>query len=262
MVIPPMLMKTTFAQKSVALLPVFLAWFTSSAAEVTVTSFDNFTADTLFGSWGSGTIQSAPASYVVTAVGYGSAYKYIGASKPDGTGATTVRLDVTLSGPSAANGKLGPLIDLVDGDGTRYSYRWYGQTLGAHVLSMAVRSPSAVVDAGATPGLDLANLQHMHLQLDPGAFGTSGSYTVYWNDLSLTGIPALRISSQSYNSTTSEFTLTWVSLPGKTYTILHTADLSAQFAPLVTGIPSGGTATTNVVTMPAGSAGFIRVQQE
>jgi hypothetical protein len=99
-------------------------------------------------------------------------------------------LTLSLSGPPAADGQLGPIVDLIDGDGTRYSYRWYGQTLGSHVLTSPVESPFSVEAAGATPGLDLNTLTHMHMQLDPGGFGVSGAYTVGWENLSLIPEPS------------------------------------------------------------------------
>src|SRR5205807_9728684 len=91
-------------------------------------------------------------------------------------------------GAPAADGKLGPLIQLIDGDGTTYAYRWYGQTLGHYVLTMPVNSRSAILAAGATPGLDLTTLTHSHLELDPSSY--SCGYTVSWNDLSLIGAVA------------------------------------------------------------------------
>ena len=159
----------------------------SAVADVTVSSFDSYVSDALYASWGSATINSGATNYSVTATGYGSNYKYIGFPAIDGTGNTTVRLNVTLSGPPAAAGHLGPIVDLIDGDGTHYSYRWYGQQLGQHVLTRPVQSPDFINAAGTTPGLNLATLTHSHLQLDPGGFGASGAYTVAWNDLSLTG---------------------------------------------------------------------------
>lgn len=162
-----------------------LALAGSATAQVTITSFDNFTSDALYGSWGSATIVSGPTSYDITATGYGSNYKYIGFPVINGAGYQDLQLTVTLEGPLAADGQLGPLIQLIDDDGTTYHFNWYGQTLGSHVLTMAVDSPSAVSAAGTIPGLDLNTLTHMHMELDPGGFGAAGSYTVKWEDLSL-----------------------------------------------------------------------------
>lgn len=152
-----------------------------------ISSFNNFTSDALYNSWNSATIVSGPDSYSVTATGYGSNYKYIGLPGIIGAGNADLELMINLSGPPAADGELGPIVDLIDGDGTRYSYRWYGQTLGSHLLSSPVESPYSVISAGSTAGLNLNTLTHMHMQLDPGGLGTSGAYTVEWENLNLTG---------------------------------------------------------------------------
>jgi hypothetical protein len=165
------------------------ALLSSAEADVAITTFDNFQSDALYPGWAfpSTTIVSGPTSYSITATGYGSNYKYIQDDNRLGAGNTTVELAVTLSGPAAADGQLGPLVQLIDGDGTHYHYRWYGQTLGSHVLTRPVESPDYIQVAGGTPGLDLNNLFHMHMELDPGTFGSQGAYTVVWEDLSLTG---------------------------------------------------------------------------
>jgi hypothetical protein len=76
-------------------------------------------------------------------------------------------------------------VTLVDADGTRANYAWFGQLLGNHVLTLPLASPSWFEAIGTTAGLDLAAIDHMHLQLDPGGFGNAGAYTVSWNELSL-----------------------------------------------------------------------------
>lgn len=159
----------------------------AAKADTTITTFDNFTSDDLYASWVSppSTIVSGPTSYSVTATGYGSNYKYIGFPVITGAGNTDIELTVTLSGPPEADGQLGPIVELIDGDGTDYNFAWYGQTLGSHVLTLPVESPTWANSPGSTPGLDLDTLTHMHMQLDPGGFGTSGVYTVEWQNLSL-----------------------------------------------------------------------------
>ena len=161
----------------------------NARADVTITSFDDFVSDALYPSWAlpASTVTSGPTSYDITATGYGSNYKYIGFPEIIGAGNTTVQLTVTLSGPPAADGMLGPIVELLDADGTDYNYAWYGQTLGSHVLTLPVESPTWSNNAGTTAGLDLNTLTHMHIQLDPGGFGTAGAYTVSWQDLSLVG---------------------------------------------------------------------------
>lgn len=168
-----------------------LALVSPALADATITTFDNFVSDALYPSWAlpSATIVSGPTAYSVTAIGYGSNYKYIEDPARNGAGNTHIQLSVTLSGPAGADGMLGPIITLIDTDGTRVNYAWFGQTLGSHVLTTAVDSPTWTDAPGAIPGLDLAGLQHMHMQLDPGGFGTSGFYTVSWENLSLITVP-------------------------------------------------------------------------
>lgn len=234
-----------------------LAVVSPAAADITINSFDNFTSDALYASWITATIVSGPTSYSVTATGYGSNWKY---NPINAAGYTNVQLTVTLSGAPEADGKLGPIITLVDLDGTTYNYAWYGQTLGSHVLNMPVRTPTWVSAPGSTAGLDLGTLAHLHLQLDPSSY--AGQYTVTWEDLSLTGAAPLRITSQSYDPATREFTLTWTSMVNQTYTIRHAPNLGSAFTPLLVGILSTGERTTATVTMPEGNAGFLQVMQE
>ena len=160
-----------------------------ASAGTTITTFDNFVSDALYPSWAlpSATVVSGPTSYSITATGYGSNYKYIGFPAIVGAGNTDIELTVALSGPLSADGHLGPIVGIIDGDGTHYNYAWYGQTLGGHVLTMPVESPTSVAAAGGTAGLDLDTLTHMHMQLDPGGFGSQGQYTVEWQNLQLTG---------------------------------------------------------------------------
>lgn len=183
------MMRTLFTRAAWAL--TALAGMISAggaSAGTTITTFDNFTSDALYPSWAlpSATVVSGPTSYSITATGYGSNYKYIGDPPIAGAGNTYIELTVGLSGPAAADGHLGPIVGIIDGDGTHYNFAWYGQTLGSHVLKMPVQTPTWVAAAGTTPGLDLNTLTHMHMQLDPGGFGTSGQYTVEWQNLQLT----------------------------------------------------------------------------
>lgn len=233
----------------------------SAVADTTITGFnDFFNLDGLF-LWSDATVVSTETNYSITDIGYGSGYKDINPNV-DASGETTVEVTVTLSGPPGADGHLGPIVSLVDGDGTFYNYAWYGQTLGTHVLTNDVNSPTFRSGEGTVPGLDLATLDFFHLQLDPGGFGSGGDYTVVWENFRLTGATGPVITSQSYNPTTQEFTLTWTSRPDKSYTILHTSNLSSTFSPLLADIPSGGASTTTTVTIPAGDAGFLRIQQQ
>jgi hypothetical protein len=158
-----------------------------ASADVTITAFSNFKSDDVYKSWKSGKIISTDTNYVITATGWGSNYKYIGNLAIDATGCTNVEVDVTLSGPPEADGHLGPVVTFIDGDGTCYSYRWYGQTLGRHVLTMPINAPTVVVMPGSEAGLCLTNLAHLHLGLDPGRYEAIGTYTVSWNNLRLAG---------------------------------------------------------------------------
>ena len=237
-----------------------VALMSTAAADTTISSFENFNPDGLFANWASATVVSGPASYSITSSGYGSGYKTI-SPNIDATGETNIELTVTLSGTPGASGPIsGPIVSLVDADGTFYNYAWYGQTSGSHVLSASLSSPTFTSAPGSVPGLDLSKLAFFHLQDDPGAY--QGQYTITFERLRLTGAPRPLITAQLYNPTTQEFTLTWTSLPGKTYTILHSSDLSNPFSPLLTDIASGGSSTTVTVTMPAGDTGFLRIQQQ
>jgi hypothetical protein len=229
----------------------------SASANLTINTFDNFTSDALYASWNSGTIVSGPTSYSVTATGYGSNYKYNPIAE-DGTGNTMVELTVTLSAADSVNaeGRLGPIITLVDGDGTEYNYAWYGQTLGHHVLTMAINSPTWM--NGPNNGLNLATLTHLHIQLDPSVY--SGQYTVVWENAQLIGNPPIQITSQSYNPATHEFTLTWTSTANGTYAVQYSTSPSSGFNDLQSGIASGGASTTFTVTVPDGNVGFLRVK--
>lgn len=165
----------------------------TARADVLITSFDFFIENALYGSWLSpaSTIDYGEESYSVTATGYGSNWTYIGGLGVQGVGETHVKLDVTLEGPPAADGHLGPIITLVDADGTRNNYAWYGQLLGNNILTLPVTSPTWVEAPGTTSGLDLNAIDHLHLQLDPGGFGAAGQYTVRWNELSLITVAGL-----------------------------------------------------------------------
>lgn len=226
-------------------------------AETPITSFDNFHSDALYAGWVNATVDEGPTAYSITAAGYGSNWKYL---PVDGSGETTLRLTVTLSTTSPNDGRLGPIVTLVDGDGTSCNYAWYGNRNGHYVLTKPLNAPTWVNAEGTVPGLNLATLSHLHVAIDPSTF--AGSYTVAWEDLRLTGGPALAITRQGYDPATREFSLTWVSRPGRLYTLLYAASAGEEFAPLQLDIPADGTATTAVVTLPEGEAGYLRVLQQ
>lgn len=236
------------------------ALLTSATAETIITSFDNFNLDGVFPSWSSATIVSLPTGYSVTASGFGSGYKAL-TPNIDATGETNIELTVTITGAGSPGSPVsGPIVSLVDADGTFYNYAWYGQTQGSYVLRMDLNKPTFISAAGSVPGLDISKLAFFHLQDDPGAY--SGQYTITFELLRLTGAPPPSITTQSYDPNTQQFSLTWTSLSAKNYTVLYSPDLVTPFSSLVTDIPSAGSSTTAIVTMPSGNAGFLRVQQQ
>lgn len=232
---------------------------TRTHADTLISTFDDFNLDILY-AWADATINSGPSSYDVTFTGFGSGYKIIDPAI-DATGETTVELTVTISATGVApNAPVsGPIVALVDGDGTTASYAWYGQTVGRHVLT-ALLSSGTGLNTGSTPGLDVSTLQGFHLEDDPGAY--KKEYTLSFENLRLTGIPLPKILLKSYDPDTRQFSLTWKSVARKSYTILYSPDLVAGFTPLVTDIVSGGNSTTAAVSMPEGGAGFLRIQQQ
>jgi hypothetical protein len=91
-----------------------------------------------------------------------------------------------------------------------------------------------------------------------------GAYIYYFNNFELIDTAPVTaaapvITSSQYNPVTRQFTLTWTSVIGGTYTVLYSANLQSVFTPLVTNIPSGGSTTTTTVTLPAGRTGYLRV---
>lgn len=104
-------------------------------ADTVITTFDNFNLDGRFANWGSATVVSGDTSYAITSSGYGSGYKDI-SPNINAVGETTVELTVTISAAAAPTAPAsGPIVSLVDADGTFVNYAWYGQTIGRHVLT-------------------------------------------------------------------------------------------------------------------------------
>lgn len=157
----------------------------TAQAQVLITDFSNFNLDGAFASWGTATIVSGPTSYEITSMGgYGSGYEDINPNI-NAAGATDVELKVSIvgapSGPTA-----GPIVSLVDGDGTFVNYAWYGQPSGTHTLTMSLLTPSWVTSAGGVPGLDLTTLDFFHLQNDPGSY--TGPYQITFDNLQLNSV--------------------------------------------------------------------------
>jgi hypothetical protein len=180
-------MRQTLIRSGLTIALFTMALAATVHADATITTFDGFNSDALFNSWSSpfSTVTSGPTSYSIEATGYGSNYKYIEDPGRIGAGNTHLELTVSLAGPAAADGQLGPLVQLIDADGSHYHFRWYGQLLGSHVLTRPVDAPDFISNPGSIAGLNLNGLIHMHMELDPGGFGTSGEYTVTWENLSL-----------------------------------------------------------------------------
>ena len=238
-----------------------VAWSGSAIAETIISTFDdNFSLDGLF-AWATAVVTSTSTNYSITFSGYGSGYKRID-PVIDAVGETALRLTVTLSAAGAGpkDPISGPIVSLVDGDGTFYNYAWYGQTSGTHVLTAPLTAPTSVSGAGTVPGLDLSTLAFFHLQDDPGAY--HGEYAITFEDLRLVGAPGPTITAKSYNPQTREFTLTWTSRAGRSYTVQYTTDLTTPFADVATDLASQGAQTTATVVIPAGVAGFLRLKQQ
>lgn len=158
-----------------------LALATAATADTTISTFDSFNLDGTYGNWSTATLTSGATSYSVTSSGFGGGFKDINPNI-NAAGSSTIELTISLQGsPGPISG---PIVALVDGDGTLYNYAWYGQTAGNNqVLTMDLNSPTFISSAGTVPGLDLSNLDFFHLQDDPGAY--SGSYTLSFENLQL-----------------------------------------------------------------------------
>jgi hypothetical protein len=251
-------MKNCFA-RALATISV-LSLVSAATADTTISTFDNFNLDGLFPNWQTATIVSGPTAYTITATGFGSGYKDINPNI-NATGETNIEVTVTLNGTGGPSDPIsGPIVSLVDGDGTYYNYAWYGQTIGTHVLTKSLNSPSFISGVGTTPGLNLATLDFFHLQDDPGAY--SGQYTISWENFRLTGAPPLMITSSAYNPETQAFTLIWTSRPGKIYTLLYSQTVDGAFFAWQIDIPSEGNFTTNTAMLPTQTSGFLRVQEQ
>jgi hypothetical protein len=169
-------------------------------------------------------------------------------------------VDVTLTGTVAANGKLGPIVVLQDGDGTQVQYAWYGQSPGHYLLTNRL-SAGVIVLAGTTPGFDFSTLSFFHLQLDPSSY--SDTYTVSWNNIDIFGCTpvTIMISQFSYDPNSGQFNLTWTSENGATYSVEASSDVRSGYAAVATGVPSGG-GTTSVGVFLTDPTGFVRIRKE
>jgi hypothetical protein len=155
-----------------------LATANLAMASVTIETFDNFTPGALYASWGTpaATITAGPTSWEVASIGYGSLWKYEG--DINGTGQARVQLTVDISGEPGFIA--GPIVDLVDNTGAWATFAWYGITTpGSYVLT---------ADLSTTPWLNVADIQHIHIECDPGA-APDRLYDLTFRDLSLVPEP-------------------------------------------------------------------------
>jgi hypothetical protein len=140
-------------------------------ADVTIDNFHNFVPNALYASWASpaATITAGPTTWDVSSVGYGSLWKYEG--DINASGATQLKLSIDISGDPGVIA--GPIVDLIDNNGTWKTFAWYGQTAGSYVLT---------ADLSTVAGFNFADIQHIHLECDPGSFQT-GTYDLNFKDL-------------------------------------------------------------------------------
>lgn len=249
--------------------PYTIQWqnlrITGPPARVTVSSFDNYVSDAKYDSWASVTPVSGPTSYSITATGGGSNYKYIGFPVIAGAGQTTLQLTVTISGLAEA-ASVSPFVKLLDGDPgantASYIYSWPNLINGHYVLTLPVQSPTTIETAGNHGGLNLETLTHSHIGVDTGGLPTT--YTISWEDLSLTSssATAIQITKQSYDPASHQFSLTWTSENGATYTVETATDLAGGFTTLETGVVSGGSTTTHAVTLTNPNRSFVRIRKQ
>jgi hypothetical protein len=229
-------------------------------------TIDNFNSDYMagyYGNWNVANEVSGSDSLSMTAPtgGYGGGYHGIIPNISTESN-KTLRLNVTLTAPVAANGKLGPIVVLQDGDGTQLQYAWYGQNPATNLVLTAPLSSGINVQAGSIPGFDFSTLSFFHLQLDPSTY--AGSYTITWNNLDIFGCTSvpITITSYSYDRSSGQFTLTWTSEIGATYAVEYTSDLQSGFPNSITGIPSAGSSTTVSVYIYDPSKSFVRIRKQ
>ena len=140
----------------------------AARAQTFITDFSYFTSNELYASWNEpdAIIDSGENSYSITATGYGSNYAFIGGAAVIGAGIPTWNWKWASAARRRRTENLG-----------RSSAWWTRrQLLQLRLVRSDVGRPCAranlgcsAVDQrpGTTPGLDLDQLLHMHMQLDP-----------------------------------------------------------------------------------------------
>lgn len=151
----------------------------SMASAVTVTSFDSFTPTSPYASWSTATFTSGPTALGVQSTGFGGAYCNL--PNVDGTGADTLQLSATVTA-----GVAGFIVAVGDTTGHEWNYAWYGNPAGDYTFTKPIATPN--FSTGAAGPLDLANIDYIHIQIDPGAFAAV-AYDVSYNDLQVIVTP-------------------------------------------------------------------------
>jgi hypothetical protein len=143
------------------------------------------------------------------------------------------------------------------------SATWSGAN--TNICTEVVNLPAALI-ATIQAGGDTIN--GFNLEFYPAVYPAdiAGGYSVTLNSLVLQPVGGLTqgitITSYQYNPATSQFTLGWTSQASQQYTVLFSTNPASGFTSLAINIPSGGTATTTTVTVPAGNAGYFRILQQ
>lgn len=172
-----------------------LALASAASAAVTVTTFDNFTTGSRYGTFGSSaatTFTSGPTSFRVQSVngGFGGFFKDLPALSVNGSAENAIEFDVTVSSTTSG---LAFLAVLGDTDFTEAAYRFYAPTAGTYVVTLPLSPiPNTVTGVGdsfyssegGTPGLFKEDIDFIHVQVDSG-----GAYDLSFNNLRLVTIP-------------------------------------------------------------------------
>jgi hypothetical protein len=235
-----------------------------TAVCATLQSFQNDFLNGTYGSWTGQNENSTPTNLQFTANGFGGGYQIISPQVSTESN-RTLRVNLTLEATSTANGLLGPIVVLQDGDGTQLLYGWYGQSPGTNLVLTQLLSTGTPVSAqpGTIPGFDFTTISYFHVQLDPSSY--TDTYTVSWNNLDIIGCappPDIVITSWSYDPSAQVFNLTWTSVAGGTYTVESAPEATGPFNDLVPGIPSAGTNTTVSFSLADPNRSFVRVRRD
>lgn len=150
-----------------------------------LSDFSNLVLDGTYARWSdmSAIITSGPNDLRIQSFDWGGGFFFLNPFV-DATGASSLRLDVTLNPANAANALS---VVLFDGDGTIRLYNFPNLTNGAHTLTKNLNDFTRQDAIGAVPGLDVGNIGQVNLE---GGFnhGDPGSVLdVTFDNLSLIG---------------------------------------------------------------------------